>query len=167
MIIRSGGNRLVAIGVGTLLVAAVFTGCGGDDSGELSKDEFIAQADQICAEFNEAADADQNEFESLLDQGDFEAAADRFDETAAASEDAHAELGELVPPAEDQATIDEWLAILGEQPALTKEFSVALRAQDFQAIEAMGPEIDSLDADSNEIADDYGMVDCGSEGNDG
>ena len=95
MIVRSGGNRLAVVGVGALLAVAAFTGCGGDDSGELGKDEFIAQADEICAEFNETAKANQEEFESLLDQGDFEAAADSFDETAVMSEDALAELEEL------------------------------------------------------------------------
>ena len=98
--------------------------------------------------------------------GDFEAAADSFDETADASEDALADLEELVPPTEDQATIDEWSATLGEQPALTEEFSAALRTQDFNAIKAMGPQIDALDADSDAIADDYVMVECGSAGYD-
>ena len=165
MIIRSGSNRLAVLGVGALVAAAVFTGCGGDDSGELSKDEFIAQADQICAELNATAKADQEEFQTLLDQGDFEAAADNFDQTAATSEDALAQLEELVPPAEDQATIDEWTAILNEQPALTDEFSAALRIQDIDTINAIGPEVEGLDADSDAIADEYGMVDCGSAGN--
>jgi hypothetical protein len=151
--------------VAAVLAAAAVAGCGGDDSGELSKDEFIAQADQICADFNESADADQQEFESLLDQGDFEAAADSFDQTAADSEEALAELEALQPPAEDQETIDEWLAILGEQPALAQEFSDALRAEDVQAINALGPEVQRLDADSDAIADEYGLVDCGSAGN--
>jgi hypothetical protein len=165
MIRRSGGTRIAAIGVAAVLAAAAVAGCGGDDSGELSKDEFIAQADQICADFNESADADQQEFESLLDQGDFEAAADSFDQTAADSEEALAELEALQPPAEDQETIDEWLAILGEQPALAQEFSDALRAEDVQAINALGPEVQRLDADSDAIADEYGLVDCGSAGN--
>ena len=160
-----GGSRLAVIGIGALLAAAAVAGCGGDDSGELSKDEFIAQADQICADFNASADADQQEFESLLDQGDFEAAADSFDQTAADSEVALADLEALEPPAEDQATIDEWLAILGEQPGLAEEFSTALRTRDIQAIRALGPEVQRLDADSDAIADEYGMVDCGSAGN--
>jgi hypothetical protein len=166
MIIRSGGNRLAVLGVGALLAAAVFAGCGGgDDSGELSKDEFIAQADQICADLNETAKADQEEFQALLDQGDLMAAADNFDQTAATSADALAELEALVPPAEDQATIDEWLEILNEQPRLTDEFSAALRAGDVDRIDAIGPEVQSLDAESDAIADEYGMVDCGSAGN--
>ena len=165
MIIRSGGSRLAVIGVGALLAAAVFAGCGGDDSGELSKEDYIAQADEICAEFNESSTADQEEFQALLDEGDFEGAADSFDQTAADSEAALADLEALVPPAEDQATIDEWLAILGEQPVITAEFSAALRAQDFDAINAIGPEVEALDAESDAIADEYGMVDCGSAGN--
>jgi hypothetical protein len=161
----SGSNRIAVIGVAAVLAAAAVAGCGGDDSGELTKDDYIAQADQICADFNETANADQEEFQSLLDQGDFEAAADNFDQTAADSEAALAELEALEPPAEDQATIDEWLAILNEQPALAEEFSTALRAQDVQAINALGPEVQRLDADSDAIADEYGMVDCGSAGN--
>ena len=101
-----------------------------------------------------------------LDEGDFEAAADKFDQTAVTSEDGLAQLEELVPLAEDQATIDEWLAILGEQPALTEEFGTALRAEDFNTIKAIGPEVDALDADSNTIADEYGRADCGSAGYD-
>jgi len=165
MIIRSGGNRVAVLGVGALLAAAVFAGCGGSDSGELSKDEFIVQADQICAELNATAKADQEEFQTLLDQGDFEAAADNFDQTAATSEEALAQIEELAPPAEDQATIDEWLAILNEQPALTEEFSAALRAQEIGTINALAPEVERLTAESDAIADDYGMVDCGSAGN--
>jgi len=165
MIIRSGGNRVAVLGVGALLAAAVFAGCGGSDSGELSKDEFIVQADQICAELNATAKADQEEFQTLLDQGDFEAAADNFDQTAAANEEALTQFEGLEAPAEDQATIDEWTQIGRDQLVLAEEFSAALRAQDIDTINAIGPEVEGLDADSDAIADEYGMVDCGSAGN--
>jgi hypothetical protein len=164
MISRSGGNRLAVIGVAALLAAGVFVGCGGSDSGELSKDEFIAQADEICAEFNDQAKADQEEFQALLDAGDFEGAADNFDQTAAANEEALTEFEALEPPAEDQETIDEWTQIGRDQLEIADEFSAALRAQDAATIESLGVEVQDLDAQSDQIADDYGMVDCGSAG---
>jgi hypothetical protein len=164
MIMKSGSSRLAVIGAGLVLAAGVIAGCGGDDSSELTKDEFITQADQICADFNAQATADQEEFRALLNQGDFAAAADNFDQTAEANDEALSEIEALQPPAEDQETIDRWIEIGEEQLDLADEFSVALRNEDAQAINALGADVERLTNESNQIADDYGMVDCGSAG---
>jgi hypothetical protein len=46
------GTWLTSFGAGALVIALVFTGCGGDDSSSsttsISKEEFIAKADGVC-----------------------------------------------------------------------------------------------------------------------
>ena len=71
-------TRIASIGVGAVLLAAVFAGCGGsdDDSGALSKEDFIAQADQICADSIAESQTREADFTAAIEANDLEAAAD-------------------------------------------------------------------------------------------
>lgn len=160
-------SRIAAIGVGVVLITAGFAGCGGsdDDSGSaLTKDEFIAQADQICAdsatEGREIAAAGQAAFE----ESDLEAAADSLVETGDLITDGINQMSELTPPEGDEATIEEYLAVSRDQADLSKELAEAVRAEDQDALESISARGDELQAQSDKIADEYGFTDCGSGG---
>jgi len=160
-------SRFAAICIGAVLAGAAFVGCGGSDgdSGDaLSKEEYIAQADAICAETSVKSDAAVNEFATAYQSGDFNSAADIIQETGVTTDAALADLKELVPPEEDQETIDSLFEVSDEQSALVADFVEAVRSGDDAAVQAVGVQADELDTQSNQIADDYGFVDCGSAG---
>ena len=164
---RVQSRRIAALGVGAVLISAAFAGCGGsDDSGSdaLSKEDYIAQSDAICADFNEVADASRGDFVDAAQSGDFEAAAGFIegtdDESAASIEERKA----LTPPEEDQATMDEMFELIDQQEELVPDLTAAIRANDQQAIQDVSDQGEGIDDQINAIADDYGFVDCGSAG---
>lgn len=162
-----GRIRIAAICVGALLTAVAFAGCGGgDDSGAPSKDDFIAQADQICADYKVAADAKEAEFLSLVDGGDLEGAADLFIETTDGITTALDDIVALGAPEGDEETINDWVALGREQVVVAGDIAESVRADDGPAIEAALAEGEALQDEADIVADEYGMIDCGSAGND-
>jgi len=160
-------HRLALIGAGLVLFTAGFAGCGGDDdSGPLTKDEFIAQADQICADTNASTDANEAEFNSAIQSGDLDAAADLVAESNTEIEDAIGQIEDLDAPEEDQATIDQFLSISNDQIELASKLEGAIRDGDNPELKALGAQADQLQKESDTVADEYGFVDCGSAGND-
>lgn len=161
-------SRIALIGVGSVLVAAGIAGCGDssdDDSGSaLSKDDYIAQAEEICAGVSEELDSLEADFTEVYDTGDTEGAADVLSEGNDKVNVALEELKGLTPPEEDQELIDGWLE-LGDEQAVASEVLIEAVAQgDEAAIEEAGAKLDELTAEADPIADDYGMAECGSEG---
>ncbi|HTU14249.1 MAG TPA: hypothetical protein VMF31_03555 [Solirubrobacterales bacterium] len=161
-------NRLAVLGVGAVLLIAGLAGCGGsdDDSGGLSKDEFIAQADQICADATAATDANEAEFDSAVQSGDLDAAADLIADSNTTIQDAIDEIAALEPPEDDQATIDEFLSLSDDQADVAGQVEDAIRAGDNETLNELGTQADKLQKESDALADDYGFIDCGSAAND-
>ena len=163
-------KRIATIGVGVILAAVGIGACGGSDDGgsdePLTKDEYIAQADQICADATAENESLEAEFSSAYDAGDFEAAADSLAEANDGLQSAFDEVEALEPPEEDQATIDEWLSLSQEQLDQGSEVVDAVRSGDQAAIDEVIGESDDLQQRSDAIADEYGMTDCGSAGSD-
>jgi len=155
----------ITIAGAVLLVAGTFAGCGGDSEEEsLSKSEFIAQVDTLCAENNDVAAELSDEVGTAYQAGDYEAAADALEQQTDSTVAMVDKVKELTPPEEDQATIDEMLAISDEQQALAGDLVVAVGEGDDASVNQMSEELGSLADEFNVIADDYGFVDCGSAG---
>ena len=159
-------TRIASIGVGAVLLAAVFAGCGGsdDDSGALSKEDLIAQADEICADSIGESQTREADFTAAIEANDLEAAADVVAENGEQISEGIDEFEALEPPEEDQETIDEFLALSREQVELSAELAEAIRADDGAAVEEISAEGDAIEAESDALADEYGFVDCGSAG---
>ncbi len=165
--LKSGGSRIALVAVGLVLSGALVLACGGDGGSDApSKESFIAEADQICAEFNSASDARVAEVEALINDGDFEGAADLFLENADRISTALDEIEELGIPEGDEQTIEEWIALGREQAATAEGVAEAIRVEDGAAINAGIEEGETNLAEADAIADQYGMIDCGSAGND-
>jgi hypothetical protein len=151
---RSCAAVLVALG------CAVAAGCGGGGEGErLSKQEYIAQADAICADANEDLDA-------LATPQTNAEAADVTEDAIAISERQLESLRALRPPEADEATLNEAYDLLDQQLALGRELVDALRAND----EAKGRELLDQGAGLNDqadaIAQEYGLQVCGADEDD-
>jgi hypothetical protein len=120
-----------------LLTVLALSGCGGDDDGgePLTREEYAAQADAICARFKERVDAAGNP----ANLSELAVAADAVLPSYEKSID---DLRELRPPERDEETADQWLdqlevvkddlseirdqARAGDEPGLRE---TALRAQ--------------------------------------
>ena len=160
--LSSGGTRLASIAVGFVICGTLFAACGGSDAP--SRDDFIAQADQICADYTASADAKDAEFQATIDSGDFEGAAVLFEEATAEISTSLDEIEEIGAPEGDEETIDEWIALGREQVVIAGDIADAVRAEDAPAIQASLAEGQALRDEADAIADEYGMVDCGSAG---
>lgn len=167
MSLKSAGTRVVLIAAVLFASAALFAACGGNGGSDApSQEDFIAQADAICAEFNSDSDARVAEVETLINQGDFEGAADLFLENANRISTALDEIEELGIPEGDEQTIEEWVSLGRDQAATAEEVAEAIRVEDGAAISAGIEEGEANLAEADAIADEYGMIDCGSAGND-
>jgi hypothetical protein len=77
-------------------------------------------------------------------------------------EDAVADLRALNPPEEDQALIEEAYDLLDQQVEIGREIAEAAEAGDEARIQQLVAQIEPLDEQANQIARDYGLVECGS-----
>ncbi len=144
---------------------AVLSACGGDSTEEtlitvpttettateLTKAEFIAQADAACAEANAAIE----QF-AAAGQGVTEA-----DQIAQLRQGVVDQINELGPPAEDKATLDQFLTGLQAQVAAGQKIALATeRGEDTAEFEA---ELDTAKSQAETAATTYGFKECGSQ----
>jgi hypothetical protein len=136
----------------------LLAGCGGGgDGGErLSKDEWIEEADAICARADEEVGALTEP--STLDE------IPEFTESASEiSREALADLRALQPPEEDQATVDEMLDLVEQQIELGEQIGEAARDGDQEEVQRLAAEAEPLEGEANEKARQYGLEDCGED----
>lgn len=141
------------------LLALVAAGCGGSGSGggggeRLTLDEFVAQADAICKEYDA-------KFDEL---GEPKSASDLADMVRSGKDiasDQLAALRELSPPADVEARIEEAYATLDEQVALFDDFADAAAAEDEAKVGEISGKLDELNEKADEIAKEVGLKECG------
>ncbi|MEX2644981.1 MAG: hypothetical protein WD249_01840 [Gaiellaceae bacterium] len=143
-------TRLALLGC----VAFLAAGCGGGEAGGLTKEEFVAQLDQICADFNAKQEeiGDPESLEDIVEQGprvqdEFEAAIERI-----------RDLGD--PPAEIAEDADRFLEIADESQRLIGELVEAAEDDDLQRAGEIAEEGDALNEESEEIATELGAENC-------
>ena len=149
-----------------MLVTVTFAGCAGDDdaSEALTKEQFIVQADQICAQFRADANESEIAFDAAVEEGDLDEAANLLDTHTEKMNVAIQEFAVLQPPEEDMETIAEFISVSRLQLKAANEFQVAIRAGDETVLRAADERAGVLEDEANLIADRYGMVECGSAG---
>jgi hypothetical protein len=119
-------------------------------SAELSKADFIDEADARCAEANTA-------IETMVENGEgFTGSGEIADLRQVVLE----ELKELGPPSEDRATLDQFLTALEQQVEAGKKIALAIeRDEDTTQFES---ELEDARADAETAASEYGFKECGS-----
>jgi hypothetical protein len=152
---------------GAISVGVILSACGGDSSPEvlitvptattasssssLTKEEFIAQADQICAETN----ASIQQF-AAAGQGETEAA-----QIAQLRQDTVDKINALGPPADDKTTLDQYLSAMADQVAAGQKIGLAVqRGEDTAEFDT---ELQSAKSDAETAASTYGFQDCGQQ----
>lgn len=164
-----------AMAMAALSAALVVIGCGDSDedtngtaaegdSEPLSKEEYIQQADQICAEPADAVREGQADFEAAIERRDAQGAADALQQTADATTSTLSEFKALEPPAADRQQIDEIVANLDERRGLTEQLADALRAEDVAGQDAALTELQAEIERGSALAEEYGFQSCGRQG---
>ncbi len=161
---------------GALLAVALLAAACGDDAEALTKEEFIAQANEICETTNtdiqpifDAIWEDlDDEFEGDEEAGEallFQRFDDAMTEAMPFMDDQIAQLRALHPPEEDEEFLDELIDDV--ESAVDGFAEVAAAAADGdQAAMADMEDTGSAELamnDANERATAYGLDDCGEE----
>ena len=140
--------RIVALACLGLLAA---TACSDD---RLSKEEFIEQADAVCATVNERTE----ELGEPTTQESFPEFARKAKEiTDEALEDMRA----LEPPEEDEERIDEMLDAIEKAASFLPEIADAVAENDPERMRDIGLEVQSAAQKASTIAEEYGFEECG------
>jgi hypothetical protein len=157
---RGRGIAAAAIAVAALVGA----GCGGDDDtsggGEtLTKQEWIAKADAICADA-------QGRIQKLGDPGaDLGKLAELTGDAKQIIEDEIAAIRDLRPPSGEEQQIDALLAQVEKGSQAFEALIEAASSGDIaklQEITAEGSEFSKASAEADRLAAEYGLKECGS-----
>ena len=157
---RRRAAGIIAVGGAAALIAA---GCGGGgDNGELSSEEYLQRADAICAAFEEQLDA----IDQPTSADGFVPFLRQILPIIRAQID---ELRELNPPSDIADQVDEAENLLEEQADITEQTidRVEDGGEDPTVVaNEVGPRLQELNQDAEQIADDIGLQECGSGGGD-
>lgn len=148
-------GRLVG-GAGAAALALAVAACGGGGGGDrLTLDEYLAQADAICKEFD-GKFGDLGEPESAADAGKL------VRDGKVLAEEQLAKLRELRPPEDIEAKVDEAYNALDDQIALFDDFADAVEAEDSAKVEEITGKLDDLNETADGVAKEIGLETCGS-----
>jgi hypothetical protein len=140
-----------------LLAAAFVAGCGGDGDGDrLTAEEFRQQADATCVEF-EGRLEELGMPESLEDLQGF------VDDAVPILEEGTNELEQLQPPEELEEDWNRAMEINREQLDTVRELRTAAEEGDQARIAELLQEANAARQESDQLAADLGLEQCGSE----
>lgn len=146
---RSRTARIVAVAA---LAATTLAAC----SGGASKDDFIAAADDVCAE----ADERITEIGRPRVEEDILEYVEQAEEISA---DLVADLRELEPPEDDAAEIEEMIDGLERATDLLQPLAQATIDRDAGEITDLQEEVQQITDEVSEIAESYGFEVCGAK----
>lgn len=155
-------TRLAGFATGAVIVAIGIAGCGGgDDEPEaLTKDEFITQANEYCAEFTEQSNASTAEYEDADISKGIEGAADSFQAVADQMGELSGNIDGLGAPEGDEETIDQLVDLSQELSESGSTGAEALRNEDLEAVTEANANSEEIRTEFNQVAADYGLTDC-------
>jgi hypothetical protein len=138
-----------------LIAVALVTlaGCGGSSGQTLTKDEYAAKADAICAKGNEQ----QKRLGNPANVAELERVADK---TLSLLDNAISELGKLRPPASEQATADQWVAQVRRLRDDLRQIRDKAKENDLPALRQIAATSRQQNAKANALATELGMSIC-------
>ena len=137
-----------------MLAVALVAGCGGGGGGKrLTRDEYATKADAICGKYTQQTKALANP-KSLSDL------ADVADKSLPILDHAISDLRKLKPPANEQSTVDQWLAQVANLKGDLKEIRDKAKTNDVQGVQAVVPQATRHNRASNQLATQLGMKVC-------
>lgn len=133
--------------------------------GPLTKSEFIAQADDICATIQKEGAPVEARFQQLSkaakNASDFKKVADLVRELVGYSAKGIEQIQELEPPVADQGTIDIYAGTVNSRVSTGKEFADALEAGEQEKVNSLGERGSAIGEEVEQMANSYGFKVCG------
>ena len=123
----------------------------------MSKEDYISDVNQLCAEAREDLDAFE---EALREATSVEEVRSAVTEGRTAFERFHAEVAALEKPEEDRRTLDSWLSELDDVEGLMRRLEEATASGDLAEIEQVTQEAEIAQAEGDRLAMDYGIEGC-------
>ena len=139
-----------------LLAAVLLAGCtggGGEPEVRLTADDWMRQADRICAEY-------EGRLDRLAQADDLEGLARMAAEAEPIAEEGLDALRRLEPPEELEERADEWLARNAENVRAIGELRAAAEAGDETRVQELASAAVDNEAAADRLASELGLEDC-------
>jgi hypothetical protein len=137
-----------------VVAVALLAACGGGGGGKpLSRTEYASKADAICSKYSEQTKA-------LANPSDLSGLADVADKTLPILDRAFTDLKKLKPPANEQATVNQWLDQVENLKGDLREIRDKAKTGDVQGVQAVVPQATQHNQTSNKLASQLGMSIC-------
>ena len=137
-----------------VLVAA----CGGED--RLSRDEYVKQADAICADYEEKLEEQERALQEAESPDELASVIDRAIPTIREGTD---RLDALEPPEDLESQVNQWNRLNDENIKKLEQIRDAAKAGDTGKIGSLGEEISANEEDADKLARDIGLRDCAAD----
>jgi hypothetical protein len=136
------------------LAVVLAAGCGGGGGGKpLTRDAYATKADAICGKYTQQTKA-------LANPSNLSDLADVADKTLPILDHAISDLRKLKPPADEQSTVDQWLAQVENLKGDLKEIRDKAKTNDIEGVQAVVPQATRHNQQSNKLATQLGMKVC-------
>jgi hypothetical protein len=142
------------------LAVCVLAGCGGGSPEE----EFAAEANSICAEFEEFSSGQEQLFREQVSSGDFEQAATTFEQYGEELDSSIARISSLERPAGEQASIERFISSSEELAGLVPGVVDALRESDTATLVSVATRLQELQKKADRAARASGLDQCAEAG---
>jgi len=149
-------RQLTALGILLISGAILLGGCGGGGGGggvRLTKDEYAAKANALCAGFKGASDA----FWSATTSAEITA---ELDKLVPIEQKLVTDLKKLNPPADEEATAKKAIALGEEVTSSEEELSAALKKGDMTKAQKMIPPLSSKGNQADALFRQLGAKKC-------
>lgn len=152
-----------------LSAGLVAAGCGDSGGGgDVSKEDYIAEADAFCKKQNDEAEKRGQELQKAVEgvQSEdelFEKITPELEDALEFTRDGVEEFKGIEPPEADQATIDKLHAEMDKQVGLLEDVVAAAKDKDAEKFTQIADEGDTADQRANDLAKDYGFKECGKD----
>jgi hypothetical protein len=138
------------------VVGTVLAGCGGGEDERLTRDEWIASADAICADAN-------RELNALAEPTTPTELAELTSQAVDISERQLDRLRDLRPPEEAEEDYGTMLDLTQEQIEAARGIVEAAESRDAAAVEELLGDVQALGGEVGVLAAEYGFEECGAE----
>jgi uncharacterized phage infection (PIP) family protein YhgE len=156
----------------TTVALALIAGCGGDDnssggggSSELSQDELVSKANEICREGATKINAKAQDIQKKIQEAKSaeeqqKAVADALEETAKEYDPYLDQLKDLNPPEELQADWDKFVDGINNAFDLIPDLASATRDGDRDKLSELTTKFSQIAGDTRPFAQKYELDDC-------
>jgi hypothetical protein len=150
--------RVPAVAVVALATTVVVAGCGGDGN-RLSRSSFVAQANAICAKYEQKIRSAMQG----VPAGNETQLASAIERVLPVIRTGNDELRDLKPPENLQDRFDRWMQIGDAEVTAAQKLQDALREGDRQGVQSAFADLQKADAQQDRLArEELGLTGCAS-----